>query len=57
MTVRYAKKKRLAPHCVRITHTKARLKRRQAVWFDSGLRKVVIGARPKGRRSACAKLF
>lgn len=56
LTVRYAKRKPRT-FCVRGTHASDGLSGARAVWYDSGTRKVTVGARPKGARSACRTLF
>ena len=55
LTVRYAKR---SPRtfCVRGTHADDGLRGARAVWYDAGTRKLAVGTRPKGARSACRRL-
>ncbi|MCD6638938.1 MAG: hypothetical protein LT071_03375 [Nocardioides sp.] len=55
LKVRYAKK--ASKYCVRATNPKAAYPAGQGIWWDSGLRKVVKGAKPRGKASTCRTLF
>ncbi len=54
VAVKYAK---TGAHCVRATNSTAGLAASEAVWYDSKTRKVTVGLRPSGKKSACGALF